>query len=497
MYTIKIYYDNDRTMRQMPNEDRQKVSKRIGTWLQNIGKDFSEGKSLGETLSKYGKCELADGRVAGEIIEVNTVERFVEETRQLDTSKTLAERRAEVYSALRAVNNSNDFSFKNIPFGRIKDKFEGDIENRRQMLDLDNVKPEERLFAETLYDPANQNGFAEKMNYKAIDMLTKQIGFTRNSDNTINERIAINEALQNFRVVSHVFANSPDKNMYLEYMRQSMPNDIKANQHYKQIFGTVAQINAVVSNIDKQQKVKEENSYSSRPKDLLDAVKRGTLPAFNTREGMPDKDGNIVFKPDAVCLAGNGKRITGVNGLIIEKEAREKGFARNSHDGCIYVATESSIRDRSKLNPDEKIVVATVNNEANIKNNYYLYPETAMDDKENYLKTSGLRRYPDKTIYATDPAMEAAAYLGAWTAAAQLGAEFVTTPEVMKAMQQKTVEALGPLVDNGQSQAVYDFGKSVERQGDTFIRQKASDINQSINRTQSVDMSQSLGGIEM
>ena len=64
-------------------------------------------------------------------------------------------------------------------------------------------------------------------------------------------------------------------------------------------------------------------------------------------------------------------------------------------------------------------------------------------------------------------------------------------------MQQKTVEALGPLVDNGQSQAVYDFGKSVERQGDAFIRQKASDINQSINRTQSVDMSQSLGGIEM
>ena len=120
-----------------------------------------------------------------------------------------------------------------------------------------------------------------------------------------------------------------------------------------------------------------------------------------------------------------------------------------------------------------------------------------MDDKENYLKTSGLRRYPDKTIYATDPAMEAAAYLGAWTAAAQLGAEFVTTPEVMKAMQQKTVEALGPLVDNGQSQAVYDFGKSVERQGDAFIRQKASDINQSINRTQSMDVSQSLGGIEM
>ncbi len=79
------------------------------------------------------------------------------------------------------------------------------------------------------------------------------------------------------------------------FKRTSLWNEVKDHQHYKQIFGTVAQINAVVSNIDKQQKVKEEKSYSSRHKDLLDAVKRGTLPAFNMREGMPDKEGGSDY----------------------------------------------------------------------------------------------------------------------------------------------------------------------------------------------------------
>lgn len=480
MYSIKVYYDNNSKMKQYAGEDIHQTAHTIGRWLQEIGKDFENGEDLQKTIEKYGRCELPDGRVAGEITEINTLEQYVRETRKLDDERTMAERRAEVYTALRTINNSHEFSFgRGVTFGQIKTKFEEDIGVNRRELDTDNIKPQERLLAETLYDPMNQGVFTERMNHKAIDMLNKQIGYSHNIDGTLNERAAINEALQNYRTVAHVFANSPDRDMYLEYMRETAPRDLQVNVNYKRAFGSLDSIKAVVKNFDDRQKASELKAYETRAKDFSDSVRRGTLPAFSERDATVDRQGNLVLQPDVVCLASNGRRIEGVNGLLLEKETREKGFAVDKEDGVIYVATEASISDKSKMNPDEKIVIAASDG-AN-KNNYSLYPSTAMTDKDKNLHRANLRGFPEQKVVAKGESMDPVEYLGKWTEAAQLGCPFITDRETMESMRTKMSEELDRLSRDGLAEKIYDVGNRIETASKMEMNKKISELSKAMN----------------
>lgn len=479
MYSIKVYYDNNSKMKQYAGEDIHQTAHTIGRWLQEIGKDFENGEDLQKTIEKYGRCELPDGRVAGEITEINTLEQYVRETRKLDDERTMAERRAEVYTALRTINNSHEFSFgRGVTFGQIKTKFEEDIGVNRRELDTDNIKPQERLLAETLYDPMNQGVFTERMNHKAIDMLNKQIGYSHNIDGTLNERAAINEALQNYRTVAHVFANSPDRDMYLEYMRETAPRDLQVNVNYKRAFGSLDSIKAVVKNFDDRKKISELEAYESRAKDFIESVQRGTLPAFNEKNGVVDSHGDIIFHPDVVCLASNGRRIEGLNGLLLEKETRDKGFAVDKEDGVIYVVTETSISDKSKLNPDDKIVISAVDGAE--KNNYSLYPLAAGNDKNKNLRRANLRAFPEQKVIAKGNDIEPSKYLGKWTEAAQLGCPFITDKQTMDTVRKKMIEELEPLLKSGQTEKIYDVGKRIEMSSKIEMDKKILEISKSI-----------------
>lgn len=496
MYSIKVYYDNNSKMQQYAGEDIHQTAHLIGRWLQKIGKDFEEGEDLQKTIEKYGRCELPDGRVAGEITEINTLEQYVRETRKLDDDRTMAERRAEIYTALRTINNSHEFSFgRGITFGQIKTKFEEDIGVNRRELDTENIKPQERLLAETLYDPMNQGVFTERMNHKAIDMLNKHIGYSHNMDGTLNERAAINEALQNYRTVAHVFANSPDRDMYLEYMRETAPRDLQVNVNYKRAFGSLDSIKAVVKNFDDRQKAAELKSYETRAKDFTDSVRRGTLPAFSDRTATVDRQGNLVLIPDAVCLASNGRRFEGINGLILEKETRDKGFAVDKEDGVIYVATEASILDKSKMNPDEKIVISSADGTG--KNNYSLYPSTAMIDKDKNLHRANLRNFPEQKVVAKNPDMDPIEYLGRWTEAAQLGCPFVTDKETMEAVREKMSAELDRISLEGDPGKIYDIGKRIERAANVQIEKKVAELTQGKDSRSMQERSRGEGGIEM
>lgn len=179
--------------------------------------------------------------------------------------------------------------------------------------------------------------------------------------------------------------------------------------------------------------------------DFFESVKAGTYPAFS--EALKANPGSKVsISPEAVYSATTGRQYTGWTFLSIKDRLQRAGYASSREDGHIYVATPGQLlKDGCKV-PDgiKKISVTSYDKDSNQLFYYKLIPVDTLPDQGQGLHRSddfpAPAKNPEEKFEALDPDTTPEKFLGAYSAACKRGAQFITTPEVARSVQQQLVE---------------------------------------------------------
>lgn len=470
MYTIQLdFKDSDRFY-------GGDTGKMFADAIRKVADAFEQGKTPDETFSIRG----GNGRVVAQVVEVRTVQEFVNESRRAAADKDSRQQADELLGVLSKIDRdsrkgqsgkyfnfqmSDPFALQQRSFGNLieqsrMDISKGSAETRLLAETFTESSAETRLLAETLADRRVQPVILEQMKFKGLEKLAR-LPYSKNIEE------AGKEAARRLEDAAKVFAASPDRVEYINRLKQYMPMAVQASFPVKEMAGST-------QNIERWYKMYDAEHNDMSPAKAVtqaNAVRFANMvvnarhPAFapSRRAG-----GAFVMTPVNVCSIDGGKGFSGFNQLLLQGIVKEQGLPVDA-SGRVYMGSEAQFGDRNLGKISEKTVITSPGEDKNVW--YSLYPATDAKDivklpvrpQEGTWKSRGEIAVTDKDTPET--------YFAKYMAAGRLGMSVVCAEDQLKRLMQETKVKVTDYIKDRNYSGVLEFGKQAELVCGEIIKQ--------------------------